>query len=259
MAEKEDAQVSKKKMFEEFINKLHLNGEVEEAMVDVHEDTISCNVFIQHKMFGIDIQFAGNFFDKQNIEVPIVNLETLYKLLKSFPDDAEVDLKGHSTNINDNRLHNISLSTDILDSQFILGKPRAIDNKIKVDTDKISDWLFDFNFTDFNEIYRKYQNIFKDYETFYFSNVDGKVYLNFGGMRKRTENSITVELDIKLDSNAQQLFKESLLFNKDRFNAVLNSNREADIHVYVNNKMYMIECKEENISCKYFNTKTKNQ
>lgn len=255
----EKKQMSNKNLFEEFINKLHLNGEIEEAMIDIHEDTISSNVFIQHKMFGVEIEFAGNFFDRQNIEVPIVNIETLYKLLKSFPEDAEVKLSGRGTNVNDDRLHKISLTTDILDSQFILGKPKAIDNKIKVDTSKISDWLFEFNFTEFNELYRKYQNIFKDYETFYFSNKRGKVFLNFGGIRKTTENSITVELDIELSKRAQEMFKKSLLFNKDRFNAVLNSNREADIQVFVNNSMYMIECKDRDIVCRYFNTTTKNQ
>ena len=249
--------ITNKKLFEEFLNKIYLNGEVDSCIIDLKKDSMSTHVFIQHRMFGMNVEMNHNIFegDFSDIEIPIVNLETLYKIMKSFPEDCTIDLKGKGTYVNDTSLHHMEIKNDLLNSNFILGKRAGVDNKRTIDMSKIDNWLFTFNFTEFNETYRKYQNILKDYETFYFSNKNGEVQLNFGGLRKTSENSITVNLGFKPSSE----FNKSILFNKDIFNAILNSNREADINVHVNNTMYMITCEEENIKSKYFNTKTKNQ
>lgn len=244
-----------KELFESFLEKVHLDGQVDMALIDLLDDQMNCYAFIQHKMLGIEVSSNRNVFDKSGIDLPIASLEILYKMVKSFGDGTKFSLKSRGGYVNDDRIHHIRMDSDLTHSRFILGKRKAIDNKKKLDTNKFDDWLFKFDFTQFADKYRKFQNILKNYDTFYFSTKKGKVKLNFGGLRKSTENSIVIDLD----EPVQKEFNNTILFNKDIFNSIISANKESNIHVYVNKDLYMVKIKDEYFNCTYFNTKTKNQ
>lgn len=237
--------------FRKFIEKVYLNNEIDKAIIVVEDGVTTCNVFIQHRMFGCDVVMDNNVLNVDNTKIAVVNMEVLYKMIKAFPEDIEILYKTRSSKAP----HHLRFQNDMIQSQFILGKERAVDNYKKLNLTKIKDWLFDLDFTDYLDQYRSYENVLKSYETFYFSNERGSVQLNFGGLKQSSENIITIDLKIKPDVS----FSDTILFNKNLFNEAIKANKESKMHLRVSKKLYELSCEEDNFTAKYYNTKSKNQ
>jgi len=246
---------SNKEKFQKFIERIYLEGAVDRILIKVYDDHITSQAFIQEKVFGARVTLHDNIFNIKNNDLAIVNLESLHNMIKSMPDDVDVLLMSNENNINDTKLHKLVLKNDLITSNFILGKKAVIKNhKSFIDLNNIEEWLFVYDFSDFIESFKKYENVLKDYDTFFFSCKD-TVHINFGGLKTMSENLISIDLRI----TPKKKFKNTLLFDKDLFKSIINKNADSNLMLHVNDRLYYLTCEDEGFEAEYFNTKTKNQ
>lgn len=243
--------------FQKLLEKIYLDGIHEMTLININDNFMSINGFLQQRMLISEVFAKGNIFDFSDDKIAVTDMETLLKMIKVFPDETELSVvKGGSGNI----FHYIMLKSDLIESKFILGKERAINTGKKVSIKKIeekiqNDIFFKFRFSDFLEEYKKYNNVLKSYDTFYFSVEGDNVSLNFGGINKKSENTIKIDLGVQ----PQRKFKDTILFSKDIFNGILSANQDSEIFITVSDRLYIIECEEEEFKSRYVNSKRKNQ
>lgn len=236
----------------------YLGGVCDVAMMRCENDKTEVNYYLADIAFLTNLTFFSNPFEK-DVNLPIYDLNTLSRILKlmsSEEGEVQVDIGKKKTNMNNTTPHSIVFKSGNIDTEFVLGDEKIVNNEKKVDIDKIP-YGIEFELTEqHKEQFFKYSGVLKDYDHFTINSKNQCLEINFGNILRSHENSITVSLDVETPSS----FKETMFFPTGVFSNILRMNTDTNkIIMRVSKQAYVMKIEHDQYEVLYVNASKKNK
>ena len=233
--------MNNKELFLDFINRYHLQGKIDRALIEFHDDHIFTSAYNTSEHVYSEIKIKKNPLNFNNYKIGIADTNSLIRLLKAF-DDPSIELYFNEYNQNDNDPHSLVIEEGNVRSNFLLTErgvvkpfnqelPREIEciYEIKIDEELI-------------EKFNKYKLLLKD-ETrdFSFFQRENRVHILFGKKRFAGSNNISIKLNIEPLEN----YTKEIIFPIDTFYSVIDTNKDTNINLQIKDAGMIVQCTSE--------------